>query len=312
VLVDRGRDAVHDDLADVGPLRELADVVDVLLRELEVLDLGQPAYVVGFDHRREDREAVFHVQLVVVVVGEDACDFDLVARPGNVDAVPQQDHILLARHAPCWHFPGRLLHRYLLVVPVDGLGLVQLKRAVLLAMRAGPELGLLVVVEEDRALAVAAPHAQVVSLLQLGKYGRALRDYALNLYQVADVLLPKVSQLVHDFEPDDLHVDLGVDVLVAAVVGSRALQSDRVEVRKQHAWLVRDPHGERRICLPQMAIVDLQTLLVLVAHLLHLLQVDQLVARLGVPEIADEPLKGLADPPHRSRLLYPDVQLAYL
>ena len=88
------------------------------VERVDILSLGNE---VCFEAGAEDGEAVLHVEPGVVRVGVDCSHVNLLARPGTVNQVVKQNHLLLAWQATGRDSPWALLQRQLLIVAVDGL-----------------------------------------------------------------------------------------------------------------------------------------------------------------------------------------------
>lgn len=219
--VDVGGDRVYDFIDEGLVLGVFPEFLLSLLIHLPVgVLILDPLDVVGLDDGREDGQPMADVEPHGVLIHVDANQVDLVPRPGHIDVIAQQHHLLLPGNTPGRHLVRRLLYGHHLVVPVHRAGLVDQEGPIGLAARALAQSDVLDVVEVvhvEVLLELAAPVAPERDLFQLAVDYGAFGDHAGDVDQLVQVDVTQVAQLVLDRHRLDLDEDLGVHFLEGRV-----------------------------------------------------------------------------------------------
>jgi hypothetical protein len=92
VPVDRRSDGVIDDLIDIWVFGEFDDLVLKTLCEVDPIGVEHLCDAVGFDHGGKERESLLYIKPALVSIHVDACNFDVISRPGSIYVVSKQNH----------------------------------------------------------------------------------------------------------------------------------------------------------------------------------------------------------------------------
>merc|ERR1719495_2285725 len=141
----------------------------------------------------KDGEAVLGVQAGVVAVTVDASQLDLITRSNLVAEISKEKCILGSWQPASGNLAWRLLQRDPLVVLVQSLHLVDLKRPETLTLRTSARLRLFLLVLVEGAEDVAALGAVELDHEELGQDAAAAGDISTGPDQLVQVQLPQAA-----------------------------------------------------------------------------------------------------------------------
>ena len=265
---------VENTLSHVRLASLVADGLLVLIGQLDDLLVTEALHVVCLDESGEDGEAVLDVRAHLVLVLEDASDFNFITRSSRVHEVVEHVDFLLARDTAWRHRARRLLDGPLLIVAVDRLELFQVEDRLLVhADGAGAEdLAIaLVDVKVDGAFLVVANDAAIHRLSKLREDRGTLGDNATDLDELVQVRLAKVTKLVLHREVTDADEHAVVDALVVGVQLEENVHRCLVEDGQHECRLLSEPDCQCGQLVGKIVVDNLQALLVCLAHLVDLL-----------------------------------------
>merc|ERR1719341_2614269 len=305
VAIDGRSNASNDALANALILRQGVDGLDIILghcvrRSLLVV----PHHMVGNDHRGKDGEPILRVQAGVVAVAVDPSQLDLVTRSHLVTEVSEEKRILGPWKSSSSDFARRFLQCDPLVVLVQSLSLVDLKRPKALALRAGARLGLLLLVLVEGAKHISTLGAVKLNHEKLGQDAAAARNNPAGPDQLVEMKLSQTSQLLNKRQLTDANLDIGGNPLVVWVDAQNHLLSGLVKNFEHLTRCLREKIGKGLTLGSKNIIVDLKAASVLQAHVLDLHLENGLSLLVGVsPHEVPEPVHDLLPDPELSNML---------
>merc|ERR1719151_582170 len=314
VAIDGRSNASNDALANALILRQGVDGLDIILghgvrRSLLVI----PHHMVGNDHRGKDGEPILGVQARVVTVTVDPRQLDLVTRSHLVTEVSEEKRILGPWKSSSSDFPRRFLQCDPLVVLVQSLSLVDLKRPKALALRAGARLGLLLLVLVEGAKHIATLGAVELDHEKLRQDAAAARNNTAGPDQLDEVKLSQTSQLLNKRQLTDANLDIGGNPLVVWVDAQNHLLGCLVKNFEHLTRCLREKIGKGLTFGSKNIIVDLKAASVLQAHVLDLHLENGLPLLIGVsPHEVPEPVHDLLPDAKLSNVLPDGLPLGVL
>jgi hypothetical protein len=266
-------------LGDAWFLGEFLDFLLVFVGELNDLFIAESFDIVGLNDRVEDWEAMLDVCAVVEFVDKDTGDFNFVSWSCRIDEIVEDVNLLLARDST-WRDGSRsFLDGPFLVVTEETFTFLEVVWASTLAKDALAEilLGFIMGVVQEWTFDVLAAIASEVQLFQLWEYSRSLRDETSELDESVQMHLSQIPEFIFDWEVLDSHENLPVEFVVVGVKLTYQGAGDVVKAHKHERGLFREPDGEGWILVTQMVEDNLEALLVVLAHFVDFLFIDECV-----------------------------------
>jgi hypothetical protein len=256
----------------------------------------------------ENRETVFDVRNLVKTIDVNSSNFNLIAWPGSVNQVVQNNTLLLARDTTGRHGSWGFLDGELLVISVDSLNLIKSVGSVPLAYDTSSEnlASFKKAGRVSRTFHIAA-RTPYVHLEALGEHSRTFGDNTSEFNKSVQVNLAKISELVLNWKVLYANKDDRVDIVVVGVDLSHDVGCDLVEDGQHACRLFGHPNSQSWLFFRQVGEIYLYGLPVVLAHLLDPWLVDDLL-RSVIRVIAQEMAEPFSDKLDHFRLLYPNCQ----
>ena len=275
--VNAGSHGLENLQGDAWFLGEFIDLLLVFVGELNDLFIAESLDVVGLDDGVEDWEAVLDVGSVVEFVDEDTGDFNFVSWSCSIDEIVEDINLLLARNSTWWDSSRSLLDRPFLVVTEEASAFFEVIWASTLAKNALAEilLAFIVGVVHEWTFDVLATIASEVQLFQLWEDSSSLGDDTSELDESVQMHLSQIPEFVFNWEVLDSDENLPVQFVVVGIKLTYQGSSDIVEAHEHESRFFREPDGKSWVLVTQMVEHDFETLLVVLAHFVDFLFIDE-------------------------------------